>query len=153
MQKLIWIGIIASIFLLGCLQLNQINQPTPAQLPTACLEAHCVNVSIADTPELRERGLMGVTALTDMEGMLFIFDSEERHAFWMKDTKIPLDMIWINKEFEIVDIRTMQPCTQEPCEIYSPQANALYVLEVNAGLTQKWQVAVGGKASIGIPTI
>lgn len=90
------------------------------------------NIMIADTKKLREIGLMNQTDLKADEGMLFIFDETKKHKFWMKNTLIPLDIIWLNEQKEIVDYLTAEPCTQENCDIFEPIAPAKYVLELNA---------------------
>jgi uncharacterized membrane protein (UPF0127 family) len=89
------------------------------------------NVEIAQTPEEKMKGLMYRTSLSDDEGMLFVFPQEDFHTFWMKNTFIPLDIIWIDKDFRIVDIQTHTPCTKN-CPYATPKAKAKYVLEVNA---------------------
>jgi uncharacterized membrane protein (UPF0127 family) len=65
--------------------------------------------------------------------MLFIFEEERIYPFWMKNTLIPLDMIWIDKNGKIIDIQIAEPCTQDPCRSYTPSGSGLYVLELNAG--------------------
>lgn len=64
-------------------------------------------------------------------GMLFIFPDNAIHAFRMKNTKIPLDMIWLDREYRVVDIQEAKPCKQDPCKIYVPTTKATYVIEVN----------------------
>src|SRR5215212_9431253 len=68
-----------------------------------------VQVEIADTPEERQTGLMGRSALAENAGMLFVFEQEQILAFWMKDTLIPLSIAYIDAEGRIVDIQDMQP--------------------------------------------
>ena len=53
------------------------------------------------------------------------------HGFWMKNTLIPLDMIWIDSDLTVVDIQYAVPCESDPCTIYTPAKEAIYVLEVN----------------------
>jgi uncharacterized membrane protein (UPF0127 family) len=67
--------------------------------------------------------------------MLFIFDVEQIHSFWMKNTHIPLDILRINSSLQIVDIQAAQPCESDPCPSYIPSAPAQYVLEINQGRT------------------
>lgn len=92
-----------------------------------------MSVALAISKEEQTQGLMEISTLPDNAGMLFIFDQEGGWGFWMKNTLIPLDMIWINKSFEIVDIQTAPPCPPEEkdCPAYRPTVPAKYVLEVN----------------------
>ena len=125
--------------------------PNTVEFPATCIEGKCVHVQVAQTEAEKQRGLMGVTFLADTEGMLFVWDEENIYPFWMKDTLIPLDMVWINAQYQVVDITTMQPCTTPTCPVYSPAANAQYVLETRAGLMEEWNVVVGQSVQLLIP--
>jgi uncharacterized membrane protein (UPF0127 family) len=87
-------------------------------------------VEVAKTPEETSRGLMGRKHLGKDEGMLFIFEREDYHAFWMKDTPIPLSIAFIDKHGKIVAIREMKPLT---LNTYDPPEPVLYALEMNRG--------------------
>ena len=101
-------------------------------------------VEIADTPALRSRGLMHVEYLPEDEGMLFIFDDEGPRSFWMKNTLIPLDMIFMDDNFKVVSIaRKSEPCNFDPCPSYSSGAPAKYVLEINGGLSDELGIQEG----------
>ncbi|MBO4203793.1 DUF192 domain-containing protein [bacterium] len=79
-------------------------------------------------------------SLPENAGMLFIFDEPAYLRFWMKNTLIPLEMIRLDENFNIVDIQEAEPCTtpnQENCPIYTPKSKAQYVLEINQGLMKK----------------
>ncbi|RLE16819.1 MAG: hypothetical protein DRJ28_00660 [Actinobacteria bacterium] len=76
-------------------------------------------LAIADSPSLRSRGLQGVTDLEDLDGMLF-FWRHDGDAFWMKDTLIPLDIVWFNVDGTYKDRASMVPCTEDPCPTYAP---------------------------------
>ena len=76
--------------------------------------------------------------LDEKSGMLFIFPEDGEYGFWMKNTLIPLDMIWIDKDMKIIDIQTAEPCTAEPCPSHTPSGDARYVLEVNANASEKF---------------
>ncbi|PID34493.1 MAG: hypothetical protein CR971_03000 [candidate division SR1 bacterium] len=108
----------------------------------------CFKVQIADTDEKRRKGLMFVEQLPEDEGMLFTYDQEGSYTFWMKNTLIPLDMIWINKNKKIVDIQTAQPCKTEECPVYTPKGKAQYVLELNAEITKKYGIQIGQKLAL-----
>jgi uncharacterized membrane protein (UPF0127 family) len=80
--------------------------------------------------------------------MLFVFEKEDIYTFWMKNTLIPLDILRINNNKEIVDIQEATPCISKKCETYTPQNEATYVLEINKGLCKKRGINTGQKISI-----
>jgi len=102
-----------------------------------------INIEIADTPEKTTKGLMYRKHMEDNNGMLFIFESGRRQTFWMRNTPISLDIIFINAEKEIVHIapNTIPYSTKNiPSFEY-----AQYVVEVNAGYCQKHAITTGNK--------
>ena len=104
-----------------------------------------INAEIADDSNEMEKGLMFREKLNENDGMLFVFDDESYQAFWMKNTLIPLDMIFIDKNFEIIDIKNAHPCKVEPCDLYKSAKPAKYVLEVNGGFAAKNNIKTGDK--------
>jgi uncharacterized protein len=128
-------------------QANAADEQNQAKI---CIRAACFYVEVADTPMEESLGLMYRKSLDADKGMLFVFDSEEIHAFWMKNTLIPLDMIWMDSSRNIVYIyRNAQPCGEGLCPAISPNRNAKYVLEVNSGTCEKYGFSVGDKAELG----
>ncbi len=115
-----------------------------------CFKKGCFYVELAKTAEERSRGLMFRESLELNKGMLFMFEKEGNYSFWMRDTPIPLDIIWIDKNKEIVFIkRDFQPCEKElPCLPADPGKNAKYVLEVNGGIAEKIGLGIGDEATI-----
>jgi len=107
---------------------------SPLNKTTVKIGEQTFNVQIAKTIEARHKGLMYVTEMPDNEGMLFIFETTKYHRFWMKNTYIPLDIIWISEDKKVIDIQTVEPCKTEHCPNYVPADMAKYVLEVNAGI-------------------
>ena len=79
-----------------------------------------MTLAIADNPSLRRQGLQGVTDLKDLDGMLF-FWRHDGDAFWMKDTLIPLDIVWFNEDGTYKGRASMEPCTEDPCPTYQPE--------------------------------
>ena len=78
--------------------------------------------------------------------MLFIFPEKAKHTFWMKDTKLVLDIIWLDEDYNVVHIvEGAQPCKELPCELFNPQSSAAYVLEVNSGESSKLDLKIGDK--------
>jgi uncharacterized protein len=104
-----------------------------------------VYVEIAKTQEQKAQGLMFRKSLKENKGMLFIFPDSTILNFWMKNTLIPLDIIFIKENLEISDIAQAAPCTIEPCAIYSSSVPVMYVLEVNSNYTEKNEIKVGQK--------
>lgn len=110
-----------------------------------CFEENCFNVELAITPSEKSLGLMHRESMNEDAGMLFIYKSEGRFSFWMMNTYIPLDMIWIDKDHVVVDItKEAQPCGVS-CPGYSPSEPAMYVLEINGGISDKIGLDVGDK--------
>lgn len=118
------------------------------EIKKICINNKCFNVETAKTTEKRKVGLMYRENLAQDSGMLFIFDQEAKHYFWMKNTLIPLDMIWINSNKEVVYIeKNVQPCEADPCLTYGPDKEAKYVLEINAGQSDLANIQINSKAS------
>jgi len=103
-----------------------------------------VKVEIAADDENRTQGLMYRDHLADDRGMIFVFPEVGEYSFWMKNTIIPLDMIWIDEARKVVHVtHDVPPCQADPCPSYPPNAKAKYVLEVAAGVAAKHHVADG----------
>jgi uncharacterized protein len=89
---------------------------------------------LAVTNEERARGLMFRERIGSDQGMLFVFEEEGLYPFWMKNTLIPLDILWLGGDRRIVHIAAdVPPCTAEPCATYGPEIPASFVLELKAG--------------------
>ncbi len=101
-----------------------------------------ISVKIADTPALQGKGLSGTESLAAGEGMLFVFDTPDQYAFWMKDMNYPIDIIWISGDKRIVDIKTNADPASYPAA-FKPTLPALYVLEVEAGFALTHSLARG----------
>ena len=111
-----------------------------------CFNKHCFKVEIADTPGVRLEGLMDRAGLAQDCGMLFIFDKEDKYGFWMKNTLIPLDIIWLNSQRQVVFIkRSAQPCVNSVCSPVYPDRSAKYVIELNAGRVGFIGLEIGDK--------
>lgn len=111
-----------------------------------------VQVEIARTDKERARGLMFREEMAADAGMLFIFERDDRHSFWMKNTYIPLDMIFIDRARQIVGIvENAEPLTTTSRSVEEPSR---YVLEVNAGYCRDHGIVVGSTVRFfGIPEI
>ena len=90
-------------------------------------------VAVADTPETRRQGLMGVNELGGLDGMLFVFEADSESGFWMRDTLIPLDIAFFTFEGIFVDKLTMMPCTNDDCPFYHATGRYRYAIEAPEG--------------------
>jgi len=97
-------------------------------------------VEIVRTPEERARGLMGRKHLAEDEGMLFIFEKEDYHSFWMKDTLLPLSIAFIDRGGKILKIADMEPLTLDS---HPPPKPILYALEMRKGWFSANGIGVG----------
>ena len=107
-------------------------------------------VEIADEDDERARGLMFRDALGANEGMFFIWRRPAPRAFWMLNTRIPLDIVYIGPDLEIVGWSLdTPPCRTRRCPSYPSGAPAQYVLEVNAGEMERLGVEIGERVRVG----
>lgn len=106
-----------------------------------------ISAQIADTADKRNKGLSGQGDLPITGGMLFVFDKKGAYAIWMKDMKLPIDIIWIDESKKIVDIA--QNALPEPgkkdqeLKIYRARGDSKYILEINAGLARLHNLQIG----------
>ena len=100
-----------------------------------------ISAEIAKTKEQLSVGLSKRKDLPENQGMLFLFNEEQFLVFWMKDTLIPLDLIFLNKDKQIVKIvHEAQPCFGENCPSYFSDFESQYVIEVLGGFCDKYQI-------------
>lgn len=118
------------------------------------LEGHAFAVEIAATPAEQEHGLMDRTSMPPDHGMLFVFPESRPRTFWMKNTLIPLDMLFFDADRRLVAIQAdAQPCKADPCQLYPSDTPARYVLELNAGTAAKLGVRKGDTITFsGMPS-
>jgi uncharacterized membrane protein (UPF0127 family) len=113
-------------------------QPVTNTAPTVTLEGHAFTVEIATTPAEQQHGLMDRTSMPAGHGMLFVFPDSQPRTFWMKNTLIPLDILFFDADRHLVTIQAdAQPCKADPCQLYPSNESARYVLELNAGTAAK----------------
>ena len=113
-----------------------------------------IQAELADTPQKRATGLMYREHLDADRGMLFTFTQAQPWVFWMKNTKISLDLIWMNEKKQIVHIEQNVPiCTRtdDSCPQYRPNEDAVYVLELAAGRVESLKLQRGSKLQFRIP--
>ena len=119
-----------------------------SQIKTACINQHCFQIEVAKTAVQQERGLMYRKSLAKNQGMLFVYPQQGIYSFWMKNMLIPLDIIWIDKNRQIVFIQnSAMPCSEVDCDFITPDTSAKYILEINAGLADRLHLALGDVVS------
>lgn len=132
-------GIEGIIFILFLLWISIAHSQNLLKIPLY-IKSREISVEVAKTPEERAHGLMGRKDLGKDEGMLFVFETEDYHGFWMKDTHVPLSIAFIDKECRIVRITDMKPRTLES---HIPPQPILYALEMKKGWFSIHGIKVG----------
>lgn len=114
---------------------------------TVLMPKGALTVEVANTRASRELGLSGRNGMRDDEGLLFIFETPGRYGFWMKDMTFSLDIVWINQNGIVVSIeRNVDPDSYP--KHFINQADATYVLEINAGMAEKFGLYLGSKVKL-----
>jgi len=129
------------------------NHP-PRLIPVRTPSGTVVQAEIADTPQKRAAGLMYRDHLKKDHGMMFFFDQAQEWTFWMKNTLIPLDLIWMDEKKRVIHIERNVPiCTRtdDSCPQYRPNDGALYVLEIAAGTVDGLKIEKGTKLQFANP--
>jgi len=138
--------IIAAIFLLSYLVYRRVNDSDPDKYVRLSLNNIDYHLETARTPAKQSQGLMNRTSLCPNCGMIFIFPLELPQIFWMKNTLIPLDIIFIDSQGKIINIETAvpQPNTSDnQLTRYHSRSPAKYVIELNAGDASKISLSPG----------
>lgn len=121
-----------------------LNRPVNPKENKVCFKDYCFLAELAQTAQERSRGLMFRKDLAENQAMLFIFETEDIYPFWMKNTLIPLDIIWLAQDQKVVFIsKNSQPCFQEICPSITPDGKAFYVLELKAGKAEEMGLGIG----------
>jgi uncharacterized protein len=108
------------------------------------------NVEVASTPDKQQQGLSGKSSLPQDQGMLFVFEDPEYHTFWMKNMKFPIDIIFIKDDVVISIAKNAKPAdsSDENLQLYRSKEPVNRVLEINAGLVDKYEIKEGDKIEI-----
>jgi len=107
-----------------------------------------LTVEVADSPMERAQGLMERKELEPDTGMLFVFNEPQTLTFWMKNTRIPLEILFFDQDGVFVNALVMEPCKQDPCPKFKSQALAQYAIELAPGFRMQNGVGVGWKLDL-----
>ena len=117
--------------------------------PRVVLGGKTFDVEIADSSQEQALGLMFRDSMPEDAGMLFIFPNEAPRSFWMKNTRIPLDIMYFDRELRMVSLSAnTPPCKVTRCPSYPSTGPAMYVLELNAGLAERLGVGPGSELTL-----
>ena len=109
-----------------------------------CINKACFSSRIADNVITRTQGLMNQGFLPEKEALLFIFPQPGKPEFWTKEMNFPIDIIFINENDIIVYlVKNAPPCQTENCQVFKPTRDSIRVLEINGGLSEKYNIGVG----------
>ncbi len=114
--------LLAAVFHAGNLQARAIDLE---------LNGKTYRIELALTSSERRMGLMFRERLAPDAGMLLVYRHSGDHRIWMKNVKIPLRVYWINSSFEVVDVQRLEPCSADPCPVYSARRESRFVLELS----------------------
>lgn len=106
---------------------------------------------LAEDPDERARGLMGVTDLGGLDGMVFRYGEEAHRGFWMKDTLLPLSIAFVDASGDVVSTADMVPCTADPCPSYAADAPFLVAIEAPQGGLEELGVVAGATIELAGP--
>jgi uncharacterized membrane protein (UPF0127 family) len=128
-------------------QLDRMFPRTTLQIATPNARLHTFNVWVADDLERRARGLMFVKQLADDEGMLFIYERPQPVSMWMKNTFIPLDMLFVSADGKVM--RVVENTTPHSLDTIDSQGDALAVVELKGGTAKRLGIARGAQVIHG----
>ena len=119
--------------------------------PRVRLKGEWFGVELATTPEEQSMGLMFRDQMDESHGMLFIFPTEYRRSFWMKNTRIALDIFYFDAELKLVSVsENTPPCRIQNCPSYPSEGPARYVLELSAGMAKQLGVQAGDSLELDL---
>lgn len=137
--------LILAILVLGALLI--LIYPYTKKKATVIINNQKFSVEVARTQSQQEKGLSGRGHLDHNSGMLFVFEKSDIYSFWMKDTLVPLDIIWIDNN-QIVEMTTLNPPIGDNIPEYTPKNKAKYVLELPAGTKERYNFKAGDPVEI-----
>lgn len=115
-------------------------------------DGFAVTAELAITDDARQQGLMYRDRMAENQGMLFVFEGEDIHAFWMKNMKFAIDILWLDSQKRIVHLESaVPPCAADPCPSYVPKAAARYVLELTSGAAERHGLGLYQRVEFVLP--
>jgi uncharacterized membrane protein (UPF0127 family) len=117
-------------------------------------DGFAATAELAVTDEQRAQGLMFREKINEDQAMLFVFEEEDIHSFWMKNMSFAIDILWLDRQRRIVHIEEkVPPCPRDPCPSYVPAAAAAFVLELQAGFVEKHGLRISNRIEFILPRL
>ena len=139
--------VIVCLLVVSYLYYNKKNAEIVSDMATISIGQRTLVAPVERTPADQQKGLGGVTSLSDSQGMLFVFNAPAYYGFWMKDMLIPIDMIWLDQNLKITFIAANVPPSSYP-QVIQPTAPSEYVLETSANFSVRQNLKVGDSIKI-----
>jgi hypothetical protein len=125
---------------------------TPAVVPLTLPSGKVLQAEVMVSDADRAMGLMFRPSLPLDRGMIFVFETSDHHAIWMKNCRFPIDILWLDEERRIVHVEeSVPPCKADPCPSYAPMRRASYVVELNAKQARREKAVVGATVLFALP--
>ena len=126
---------------------------TPAVVPLTLPSGKVLQAEVMVSDADRAMGLMFRPSLPLDRGMIFVFETSDFHAIWMKNCKFPIDIVWLDEAKTVVHVaESVPPCKSDPCPSYVPMRRAAYVVELNAGQARREKAVVGAQVRFELPS-
>jgi uncharacterized membrane protein (UPF0127 family) len=141
----------AMVFLILVLAPCACSQKEPMAVLSTPEGPRKILLELAKTEQEKARGLMFRTRLDENRGMLFFLEKEEHPSFWMRNTYISLDILFLSREGVVVDLyERVSPCALDPCPVYPSRYPAIYALELKGGFVARYLVRKGDRISLAL---
>lgn len=147
-----WCIVLAVLLYIGWQAFLYISDHQQPRIPLTVGDG-AFKVRVVNTPETRQKGLSGSQPLPASEGMLFVFDTTDNWAIWMKDMNYPIDIIWLDDSKRIVYMVKSADPSSYPYTTFKPSKPARYVLEVPAGTITNKNIKINNQASFDLSSI
>lgn len=145
-------GVLVLVFMVwASLVVHKRNGPLPQR--TIEVDGQVIQVEVASTPAQQERGLMERTLVPRGTGMLFVFDRDQSLSFWMRNTRVPLDILFFDAQHTLINVAQAAPCPDavKDCPTYPSERPGRFVLELGAGEAARLGLAPGDRFQVRKP--
>lgn len=148
----LWLFIVGFLAFVAWQAYQYIGQAQYPRTPLT-LAGSTYDVRVVSSEPLRQKGLSGTSRLGKTEGMLFVFNKEDKWGIWMKDMLIPIDIIWLDSEKKVVYLVKEADPSSYPHTTFRPSRAAKYVVELQAGVIQARNIKIGDQAKFDLSSI